>query len=421
MNENHSRQKLVFKPRWILSALLPVIKENPVVVLTGARQVGKSTLLMNDPAFSSWKYVNLDDYNLLAQAEAEPASLWKDSDKIIFDEVQKAPKLLSAIKQTVDKDRAAKKFILSGSANLLLMSKVVESLAGRAVYFPLFPMAIGEMQSHPQPRIFADILNGNLPKPRVLPQTQEPPYQIMAKGCMPALLTQNKNELYLRWWEGYIATYLERDLRQLSQIESLPEFRRLMEAVALRSGQIMNQTEISRDTGISQATVYRYLNLLETTCLMQRIPAYAHNRTKRLIKSPKVYFIDPGLTSFLCGYFNAESLKQAKEAGNIFESLVLLHLKIMSELTVPQAKIFYWRTVSGKEVDFVIEHGKEIIAIEVKLSGEAEYKHIQGLSAFLKDYPGATAGIVIYTGNEIKYLGEKIIAVPWRMFTGEEK
>ncbi len=125
------------------------------------------------------------------------------------------------------------------------------------------------------------------------------------------------------FFQGYIATYLERDLRQLSQIESLPEFRRVMEAVALRSGQLVNQTEIARDIGISQSTVYRYLNILETTCLLRRIPAYAKSRTKRLIKSPKIYFIDPGLASFLCGYFEESSLKSAKESGSIFESMIL--------------------------------------------------------------------------------------------------
>lgn len=417
MNDNHSNRDLFYKKRWITSSLHSAIKEHRIVVLTGPRQVGKSTLLTNEAVFSDWKYLSLDDFNLLAQAESEPTSLWIDSEKIILDEVQKAPRLLSAIKQTVDRGHLKKRFILSGSANLLLMHKIGESLAGRAVYFPLYPMTLGEMKELPQPDILLNLFKGKFPKPGVLNKLPQP-YPFMVKGFMPALLTLKTKEGYLRWWEGYIATYLERDLRQLSQVESLPEFRRVMEVAALRSGQLINQTEIARDVGVGQATVYRYLNLLETTCLLRRIPAYAKSRTRRLIKSPKVYFIDPGLTSFLCGYFDADSLNSAKEAGSIFEAMVLLHLTVLCELMVPKAKIFYWRTVSGQEIDFVLEYGKRLIAIEVKLSSSVNYEDIKGIRFFLEEYAETSTGIVIYTGNEIKYLGKKVLAIPWIMFAG---
>lgn len=389
-----------------------------MVVLTGARQVGKSTLLKNERHFSAFKYLSFDDFNILEQAQTEPASLWIDTEKIILDEVQKVPKLLSAIKHTVDRERLKKRFILSGSANLLLMHKVTESLAGRAVYLPLFPMTLGEMQGKPAPDILLRLFEGKFPKPGILDHQPKEPYPFMGKGFMPIFLTLDKREDVLRWWEGYVATYLERDLRQLSAVESLSDFRRLMEAAALRSGQLLNQTEVSRDIGISQATVYRYLNLLETTCLLKRIPAYARSRTKRLLKAPKIYFIDPGLSSFLCGYFDEDSLKFSKEAGSIFEAMILLHLTVLSELLVPKAKIFYWRTVNGQEVDFVLEYGKKLIAVEVKLSANPDYKTLRGLQTFLLEYPETVIGIVIYSGNEVKYLGEKIIAVPWGVFAG---
>jgi len=416
MNNNHLDRELSYKPRWITPFLASAIKEHPIVVLTGARQVGKSTLLMNEPLFSEWKYLSLDDFNLLAQAKDEPTSLWIDADKIILDEVQKAPQILSAIKQTVDRGRLKKRFILSGSANLLLMHKVGESLAGRAVYFSLLPMTLGEMRGFLRPDILLNLFKGKFPKSQVLDNTPGEPHSFMHKGFMPALLSLTTKEGYLRWWEGYIATYLERDLRQLSQIESLPEFRRVMEAVALRSGQLVNQTEVARDIGISQSTVYRYLNILETTCLLRRIPAYAKSRTKRLIKSAKVYFIDPGLTSFLCGYFEESSLKSAKESGSIFESMMLLHLTVLCELLTPKARIYYWRTVGGKEVDFVLEYGKRLIAVEVKLSTSPNYRDTEGIKSFLQEYPETSIGIIIHTGNEVKYLGQKILAMPWIMF-----
>lgn len=418
MNNNHSDGELSYKPRWITPSLASAIEEHPVVVLTGARQVGKSTLLMNEPLFSQWKYLSLDDFDVLAQAKAEPTSLWIDADKIILDEVQKAPQILSAIKQIVDKDRSKKRFILSGSANLLLMHKIGESLAGRAVYFSLFPMSLGEMKEFLPPDILSDLFKGRLPRSQVLDNILVQPYPFMHKGFMPALLNLTTKEGYLRWWEGYVATYLERDLRQLSQIESLPEFRRVMEAVALRSGQLVNQTEIARDVGVSQSTVYRYLNILETTCLLRRIPAYAKSRTKRLIKSPKIYFIDPGLTSFLCGYFEEDSLKSARESGSIFESMMLLHLIVLCELLTPKATIYYWRTVTGKEVDFVLEYGRRIIAVEVKLSASPGYRDAETIKSFLEEYPETSTGVIIHTGNEVKYLGQKIVAMPWTMFTG---
>lgn len=417
MNDNHSKRES-YRPRWLTSVLKSAIKSHPVVVLTGARQVGKSTLLMNESIFSDWKYLTFDDFDLLAQAEAEPDSLWIDSEKVILDEVQKVPKILSAVKQTVDKKHLKKRFILSGSANLLLMHKVTESLAGRAVYLPLYPMTWGEIKRAFPSSILVDLFRERYIKPQVLKQGVMNLYSLLGKGLMPALLALEAKEDYLRWWEGYIATYLERDLRQLSQIESLPEFRKVMEAVALRSGQLVNQTEIARDIGIGQATVYRYLNLLETTCLLRRIPAYAKSRTKRLIKSPKVYFIDPGLTSFLCGYFDEETLKTAREVGSIFESMVLLHLTVLCELLVPKARIFYWRTVSGKEVGFVVEYGKRVIPVEVKLTKQPSYKDTEGIRYFLGEYPEAQVGVIVHTGNEVKYLSRKVLAIPWTVFAG---
>lgn len=418
MNDNHLNKGSSYKRRWIASLLALAIKRHPVVVLTGARQVGKSTLLMNETFFKDWHYLTLDDFNLLTQSENEPFSLWRDSERIILDEVQKVPRLLSAIKQSVDKERLKKRFILSGSANLLLMHRVAESLAGRAVYLSLLPLALGEIQEVPLPDILANMFRGKFPSTGILKKTVKQPYPLMLKGFMPALLALNRKEDYLIWWEGYVATYLERDLRGFSQIGSLPEFRRVMEAVALRSGQLVNQTEVGRDTKVSQSTVYRYLNLLEMTCLLRRIPAYANSKTKRLIKSPKIYFIDPGLSCFLCGYFDEESLRSAREAGSIFEAMVLLHLTVLCDFLIPRVRIFYWRTVTGKEVDFVLEYGRKLIAVEVKLSSYLNYEDADGLRAFLEEYPKTLIAIIIYLGNEIRYLGERILALPWTMITG---
>jgi hypothetical protein len=241
------------------------------------------------------------------------------------------------------------------------------------------------------------------------------PFHLMWKGFMPSLIRLQTPAAILRWWEGYVATYLERDLRQFSQIESLSDFQRLMVALALRCGNMLNQTELSRDTNISQPTVHRYINLLETTCLIQRLPAYAVNRTKRLIKSPKVIWTDPGLVSFLAGHYESESLIASREAGGIFESLIYLHLNTLAQLMAPKARLFYWRTVTGKEVDFVLEWGRKLLAVEVKLTDRPKFSDIETLKLFLDEYPEMSAAILIHTGNEIKIIHDRIAAVPWYM------
>jgi len=413
MNDNHSKSELEYKPRWLASPLRDAVEDHPIIVLSGARQVGKSTLLLQEQPFSKWRYINMDDFDALAQARSDPASLWAGADRIVIDEVQKSVNLLNAVKIAVDSHPDRYRFVLSGSANILLMKKVSETLAGRAVYFTLNPLTIGEMNNLPPSNLLADLFQGKLPEEGYIPSKTTAPLPLMWKGFMPPLMHLQTSAAVLRWWEGYVRTYLERDLRQLSQIDSLPDFQRLMVALALRCGNVFNQTELSRDINISQPTVHRYINLLETTCLIQRLPAFAVNRTKRLIKSPKVIWIDPGLASFLAGHYDPESLAASREAGGIFESLVYLHLNTLAQLMVPKARLFYWRTVTGKEVDFVLEWGRRLLAVEVKLSDRPKFSDVETLRLFLDEYPETSACLLVYTGEEVKIMHEKIVAIPW--------
>ncbi|MBL7195287.1 MAG: ATP-binding protein [Desulfobacterales bacterium] len=413
MNDYQSHNELKYKPRWIAPLLRNAAKDHPIVVLTGARQVGKSTLLQQEPPFADWRYITMDDFDTLSQAKSDPSSLWAGTDRVVIDEVQKSTELLDAVKVAVDSNYGKYRFILSGSANILLMKKVSESLAGRAIYFALNPMTLGEMDNLPPTNLLEILFKAKLPQEGKAKPTSTATFTQIWKGFMPPLMQLKTSGAVLRWWEGYMTTYLERDLRQLSQIDSLPDFRRLMIALALRCGQILNQTEVSRDTGISQPTVHRYINLLETTCLMERLPAFAINRTKRLIKSPKVMWIDPGLASFLAGHYDPKSLQSSREAGGIFESMVYLHLNALAQLLIPKPRIFYWRTTTGKEVDFVLEWGRKLLAIEVKLLNKPKFSDIKTLKLFLNEYPETSAGILIYGGDEVKIMDEKIAAIPW--------
>ena len=409
MNNFHSDSKLKYRKRWIAFQLKKALSEFPVIILTGARQVGKSTLLLNEPPFNQWKYLSLDDYNILEQALEDPSSLLLKAKKIVIDEVQMAPELLQAIKIAVDKKMG--KFVLSGSANILLMRRVAESLAGRAIYFILYPMTKKETEGELPPGWFFEIFDGKLLGEKRVEGKN--PLSYIHKGFMPVLLTIKENDNIVRWWEGYVATYLERDLRSLSNIMSLVDFRRMMTVLALRTGNILNQTEIARDSGLSQPTVFRYLNLLEAGHIIERIYPFFTNRTKRIIKSPKVYWIDPALPVFLGGYYDTNSLSKARELGSFFENLIFLHLRVLCQQLIPRANIYYYREFSQKEVDFIIEYGKKLIAVEVKLTKNIHFSDTKNLRYFLKEYPSAKAGIVIYTGDEIIKYSKKIIAIPW--------
>ncbi|MFQ6617812.1 MAG: ATP-binding protein [Fidelibacterota bacterium] len=413
MNDYHSYRELKYKPRWIAPLLRNAIKEHSVIVITGARQVGKSTLLLNERPFSNWRYFSMDDFNALYQANSDPVSLWSGTEHIVLDEVQKAPKILEAVKLTVDTNPGKYHFILSGSANILLMKKVSETLAGRAIFFTLLPMTLGEINNISPTNILINLFKGEFPKEKKYSNKKNDPFLHMWKGFMPRLIQFEKVEDVILWWEGYVSTFLERDLRQLSQIVFLPDFRRLMEILALRCGQILNQTEISRDSGISQPTVFRYINLLETTCLLERLPAFAQSRTKRLIKSPKITWFEPGLVSFLSGHYDSNSVTSSREAGGIFESMIYLHLRSLSGLLMPKARIYYWRTINGKEVDFVLERGRNLIAVEVKLTKNPKYSDIETLKLFIEEYPEALAGLLVHAGNEVKRFHDKIAAIPW--------
>jgi hypothetical protein len=237
---------------------------------------------------------------------------------------------------------------------------------------------------------------------------------------MPALLAPAaaSPETILRWWEGYVATYLERDLRQMSQVESLVDFRRVMTLLALRTGQLLNQSDVARDAGLSQSTIHRYLKLLEATHLFERVPTYLGSHTTRLLKSPRIFWSDAGLAVFLAGYYGVHELAGARELGAFFETLIYQHLRVSCGLLTPRGRLHFWRTQTGDEVDFVIEHGRRVVGIEVKMTDAPGYRHASGLVKFLAEHPQAAGGVLLHSGQQIRRLDERIVAVPWSVLTG---
>lgn len=414
-----AEEGIEYKPRWLSRVLERATLESDVVVLSGARQVGKSTMLKREHFFDEWRYVTLDDYESLEAALSSPTSLWGDDRQTIVDEVQKAPRLLHGVKAQVDLTPQDYRFVLSGSANLLLMKQATESLAGRARYITLGPMTHGEWLGWPAPSCLEDLLEGRLPQAGA--NAGGDPLPLMVRGFSPFLLRFEKTysaTSFVDWWGSYVATYAERDLRQLSQIESLPDFARLMRALALRSGALLNQSEIARDLRLQQPTIGRHINLLETSHLIRRVPALRRSRTSRLIKSPKLYYFDPGLASWLCGHHSADALRESPEAGSVFETMVLLHLDALAQLMSPRPAIHYWRTTSGKEVDFVIEHGRRLLPMEVKLSDRPSYRDAENLRGFMAEYPQADMGVLVHAGSQMEHLDKNVLAVPWTVLAG---
>lgn len=330
--------------------------------------------------------------------------------------MQKAPSLLSAIKRAVDS--GSTRFVLSGSANLLLMRRVSESLAGRAIYFVLEPMTAGETKRQPMPTILQELFAGRFPSDGLTSGITPDLVATLLRGSMPALLHISSPTAWVEWWEGYVATYLERDLRQISQIDALSDFHRVMQLLALRTGQLLNQSDVARDAKISQPTIHRYVDLLEGTYLLQNLPAFAVSRTSRLLKSPKVQWADPGLAVFLAGYFDEDALASARELGSFFETFVLHHLRVLASLMTPRGRLHYWRTTTGREVDVVIEQGQRLLAFEIKMTESVGFGDAEGLRFFLDEHEKAVGGVLLYCGHEIRRLGDNLVALPMELILG---
>ncbi len=363
----HAMNNIAHKPRLAEEALEKALKTFPVVVVTGTRQSGKSTLVQH--AQKDRLYLSLDDVDVLEQAHTYPQGLIEQSPKVTIDEVQRSPDLLLAVKRAVDKKRVPGQFILTGSANLLLMKRVSESLAGRAVYFSLMPMTRRELLGRRSAGIwerFFSTPSKEWPELIEKEESVKEKWQAVARRGgypVPALQTADAEER-TAWFAGYAKTYLERDLQDIANVSSLVDVRRLMRAVCLRIGNIVNQTELVRDVGLSQPTVLRHLNALETSCQLIRLPAYRVNRTKRLIKSPKAYLTDTALALYLAG--------ESGPRSSHLENTVLTDLMAWSGAGT-DAEIMYWRTTTGEEVDFVIERSKLLLPVEVKATTNPKF------------------------------------------------
>lgn len=366
-----------FVERRINKKLLSLVSSFPIVALTGCRQCGKSTLLKN--LFPQWKYVSLEDMDIRELAENDPRyflSIYPE--QTIFDEIQKVPKLFSYIQTHVDSLDKTGIYILSGSQNFLLMKSISQSLAGRTAVLNLATFSISELKQ-------ADLLITNLD-------------ECLFTGFYPRIY--NQKPLPYDFYQSYIKTYIERDVRELKNITDFSAFHKFLRLCAGRVGQILNITELANEAGIAVLTVKSWLSVLETSGIIFLLKPYYSNYGKRLIKAPKLYFYDTGLICSLIGLQNSAQMELHFLRGSIFENLVISNYIKESYFKGIEPAAYYWRDSNGLEVDLVMEENQQLKLYEIKSSATMNEKFFSSINKLcvLSKTPLKNAN-VIYGGN----------------------
>jgi predicted AAA+ superfamily ATPase len=412
----------IYRPRELAQPVAQALRQMPAVAVTGMRQTGKTTLLREDLRFKDRRYITFDDFAQLEAAKENPEALLAGNDPLTIDEAQKCPELFPALKREIDRDRRPGRFLLSGSANFLLLRSLSESLAGRAVYFTLHPLdrreIVGETDRAPfLPTFFRSLPSSSSRQaaPAAPPLPRGPfaavgPSEILRGGMPPVCLAPDQDPSL--WFRGFEQTYLERDVRSLAQVADLIAFRRLMQMAALRTGQILKQSEIGRDAGLNSMTAGRYLDLLETSFAITRLPPFLKNKASRLIKSPKLFFTDPGLAAYLAGVKDVGPSADEPLRGALFKTYVDQNLAAILSAHWPGARLHYWSVQGRHEVDFVVEEGRDSIAIEVKAATTWGPSDVAPLEIFLNQTKGCRAGILAHNGTEAVQLRGRLWAIP---------
>jgi len=420
-----------FYSRKLIKSLSDALKDSPVVLLNGARQTGKTTLVLEQLADkNSASYISLDDAAMLSSARSDATgfleglvALHQDNQApLVIDEVQHAPELFPAIKLLVDKERQAKrqvagKFLLTGSANVLLLPKISESLAGRMEVLTLWPLSQSEIEGTEGNLVdalfaspFAPALStGDAGKSTSL-------HQRLQIGGYPEALQRGSDARRKAWFDSYVTAILQRDVRDLSNIEGLTEMPRLLQLLATRAGGILNLADISRSIALPYATLHRYMSLLETTFLIYLLPAWSHRLGNRLVKASKLMLCDTGLATALLGVNEARLQNESLLRGALSENFVVMEMRKLAGWSHTAPQMFHFRTQNGQEVDLVLENaGGQIVGVETKSAASVTESDFNGLR-HLAEIAGKhfVRGIVLYSGDKIVPFAKNLFAVPLR-------
>ena len=388
--------------RTILKDLQEALAVFPVVLLCGARQVGKSTLVLS----LCEHYITLDDITQLDGARADPKRFIQDLPRpIVIDEIQKAPELLPAIKEEVDRKRKNGDFLLTGSANLLGYKKVTESLAGRMGVMELLPLSCREMANRADANLADDLFSAEWPNNKT-PQSGNLLLDSLLQGGYPELQRIHTQRGRNLWFSSYVSTYIERDVRDIGELRHIDRFIHLLNILAPRSATLLNKAELSRTAGIEQKTLTNYLSLLEMVFQIKRIQPYSTNLGKRFVKSPKLFFTDSGVLCHLLGLNSKETLRNSSHYGAILETFVFTELLKAVQYSESPTRLWHYRTSDQHEIDLLIERDGKVIPVEIKAAKtvrKKDFKHIEDLQSRNSTVKN---GVIFYQGEQLVPFGK---------------
>lgn len=399
-------------PRRVEPRIAEALLDTPVVLLAGPRQSGKTTLVRKIAEQEGLRYLTMDDELTLLSAREDPVGMIRSLDRVVIDEIQRAPQLLLAIKKNVDEDRRPGRFLLTGSANLMALPTVADSLAGRMETLSLLPLSQSEIES-----CSANWID-NIFAGRVL-EADQPALgneltERVLRGGYPEAISRASDRRRVAWMRQYIDALIQRDVRDIAAIEKLDQLPRFLRALAQTAGQMCNYTQLGGEVGLDGKTVARYIGVFEHMYLLKRVEVWARNRLNRVVKTSKLQFIDSGLLAALIS-LNAEEVQQDRTRfGNVLESFVFGELLKHKNAADGDYQLMYYRDTEKLEVDFVIENtAGQLVAVEVKAAATIKQSDLRGLKK-LANLAGKQfkMGVLLYDGNEAMPIGDRIWAVP---------
>jgi predicted AAA+ superfamily ATPase len=398
-------------PRFVAARVATALDDTPVVLVTGPRQCGKTTLV-RDLVTGKRAFLTLDDDTVLASARNDPAGLLRGFDKSTIDEIQRAPDLLRAIKRSVDEDRRAGRFLLTGSANLLTVPQVSESLAGRMEIVNLLPLSQAEIHSH-KPIFLKAAFKGRPGKPGEA-LTGKDLVEAVLTGGYPEMLRRKKPERRQAWARDYIRAIVQRDVRDIAEIEKLDRMPRLVQILAQHSGQLTNFTQMGGQIGFDDKTTRKYVGILEQLFLVRRLEPWFRNQLKRLVKTPKLHFLDSGLLATLLGVTAERVQKDRTIFGRLLETFVFAEVMKQISWMDNAYSLYHYRDKDQDEVDIVVEDAASaLVGIEVKASAtvtSADFKGLRKLAAASGN--NFKLGVVLYDSDMALPFGKHLFAVP---------
>lgn len=361
--------------RVLENKLSEYINHFSAIGLTGPRQSGKSTLLLHQ--LKDYQYVTFDDFRTVMLYHDDPNKFMRIySNKVIFDEVQKVPELFNDIKIAIDSDRyTTGKFILTGSSQFNLIKNITESLAGRIGLLSLLPYQYAEMPAQLR-------------------------YQSISQGAYPELVNKNF-EFATDWYSSYLDTYITKDVSDLANIGNKRDFRRLISLLAANTSQLLNMSNYAKELGIDVKTVKRWISVLEASYIIFLLPPYYKNMGKRIVKSPKIYFFDTGLVSYLTGINSKESFEQGPMLGSLFENYIVSDILKRELHNKSHAELFFYRSSNGEEIDLIIDRKNSLELIEIKAGETFTPRMTKEIEKFNDQN---TTGYLLYRGKTKTYL-----------------